>query len=266
MTANTSPTITLADDPADTTVRFRREIEQLESTRSKVEADAIKSDDSGYGAQKLARLEDDLRLARAKFAAAERAEQTAAATMGDPAAIAAALAEFEADPGLSIDAVATAIASIEQTVAAYFAAVDEREAALAAWRTRLKALGLPGAGVAVDGDPVSYGLYAIEARGGRVTPIDKPANFLAYVTEQATSGRQVTGKQDPRQSLPQHDTRASHTEHLTVTLTAALGGQSVGHKLSTRTNATASTLEQLVRNGHATVVEGRVDGSPAATK
>ena len=258
MTAKSTPTITLADDPADTTARFRREIQQLEATRTKVESDAIKSDDTGYGAQKLARLEDDLRLAHAKFTAAERAEEAAAAKIGDPSAIVAALAEFEADPALAVDATADAIAALEQAVADYFAATDQRDAALAGWRARFTALGIPQSGLSVDGDPVSYGPYEIAARGGLVSSIDHPANFLTYVIERGSEGRQVTGKQDPRTSLRHHDSRAATVEHLTIKLTTPLGGNPIGRELSTRHGRTRGTLEQLVRNGHATVAEGQV--------
>jgi hypothetical protein len=256
----TTPTITLDNDPADTTKRFRRELARLEKSRTEIETEAVTTGGRD-GAEQLAQFESDLSLARASLAAAERVEKAAAAKIASPEAIAAALDEFEADETLGVSDIEAAVVAIGENAQRFLDLVAAHNRAIAIQGRKLRALGIPNSGMTVDGEPVTITDYRISIRGGEVGIIDSEVNYINGVLQPIITGRPVTAPQKV-DGLAGYDSRTTTREHLSVELTREYGGRAVGTTLSTRTGHAPGALKQLVLSGHAIVVEGQVEDDP----
>lgn len=254
------PTITLDNDPADTTKRFRRELARLEKSRTEIETEAVTTG-GRYGAEQIAQFESDLSLARASLAAAERVEKAAAAKIASPEAIAAALDEFETDETLGLSEIEAAVKAIGENAQRFLDLVAAHNRAIGSQARKLRALGIPDSGMTVDGEPISITDYRINIRGGEVSVISSEVNYINGALQHLVSGRPTTMPQ-PTTGLAQYDTRAMRLEHLSIELVSELGGHKIGTTLSTRTGHTTAALEQLVLSGHAIVVEGQVENDP----
>ncbi len=257
MTKIQKHTIDLHTPKTDALETAQSELEHLTDQTARLSSLALAGN---LGADTLADHNDRINLATLRLEAARTAAEDELGEVADANSIADAIAELLQDDTVATTAIERSIENLREAISAVHHANQDRNAAIVGWVGRLRALGIPDAGLTVNDDEIR-----ILSQGVTGTTIAVGAGRVATVPSVAGHIRHVVGKDaadahmaiDPS-NLPSADTRGrAQAAIATVRLTRPLGGRAVGDILTTRTH-TLGVLAQMVHSGNAELIEGEV--------
>lgn len=254
--SNTDIEITLDTEKSRTAEEARAVLGQLESRLPGIREAALKGH---MNASTLADINDDIALAKLRAEVAEEEAQAERDGLATDTEIASAIADLLADDGISAAPLLDAAENLRQALNEFEIVKDARNAPVARWIAKLRALGVPDKGLTVGDDEVliysSHPSLSLTIGASRVESLATIAPYVAHLAERYTKGAAM--RIDP-DGLTRVDTRTTATNNLvTVRMLTALGTLKAGDTLTSR-NRPRGALALMVHEGHAELIDGEI--------
>lgn len=243
--------ITLNTPNTTLAAQLGHDVFQLERRQERDQAALLKGTISPAD---LAAHTADLDHARARHAAITALADTERAAAPDAKTLAGVIAEFNADPALSVDTISDAYTALTNAAAALERATQNRNAAITGWVERLHTLGIPDTGLDMDGDTIEILAGGTIIMGGsRVSQTVHPANYIAGAVDGWVRDAHQPITADSLTDYDQRDNAAD--EYAEIRLTKAAGGKEAGDTITSR-DIQPGAMARLVSTGFAELITG----------
>ncbi|WP_027465709.1 hypothetical protein [Curtobacterium sp. UNCCL17] len=173
-------------------------LQELTARKEEYEALAL---DGQLSPAAVTELEGERRFAEMRAEAAERAEKQKRGVLASNEKLTKAFNDFLADDSISVDAMRDALTVISDAVAAFKEQTRVRDEAVRSWVRKLRALGVPDEGLAVDNlEAVITSNGQISIDGRTVSPINGVNAYILGALPPAIGTSRTTAD-----SLDTHD-------------------------------------------------------------
>lgn len=243
------------------------DLDRTEKQRAEVEQEALAG---RMTADTLSRIDADRNLLRLRADTAQREADAELDALASEDELTAAIDELVGDDALSVTPIAGALEALVKAAEDVEKATGIRDAALRGWVQRLKSLGVPDAGLSVDGKEIQIlaagrvgGAPRISIGGGEISETYTPARYIKHAV---SKWLRVSDAPVSPEGLSNHDRRvAVHAEVVEARLLRPLSGRSAGDILSSN-NMAVSAIARLVNTGRAELIRGEIPEADLQTR